>query len=455
MTGATNLTTGIPSLDRLMGGGIPARQVVLIAGQPGSGKTILAGQMAFAHATQGTPVLIATAASEPHTKILESLQAFTFFQRERVGRELFLLSVYPWLRKGPKETRELLLSSVRDRKARLLIVDGLRSLRDIWRDESVIREFLSEVGVGLASNDCTGVFTLEASPERILELPEAATVDGVLTLSSISSGMRRLRRIEVVKVRGRQHQAGAHSAHLGAGGFTVVPQLELSERVGAVPPLTTGRVPFGIGPLDDWLGGGVPSGGATLLVGSVGAGKSLLAASWARAGLAAGERVLFVSLQEHGDALLARAKGVGIDLRSDALDLWAPIPVALDADEVGTEIWNRATRFGARRVVIDGIEALEAAIDPPTRQADFFTALARGLRSEGRELLLTCDSIELQRLSLQRIVDNVLELRVAERGPEFRHELIAVKIRAGSAPLRPWSYAFTATGIATAGRQAS
>lgn len=455
MTADTNLTTGILTLDRLMGGGLPARQAILIAGQPGSGKTILAGQMAFAHASKGTPVLIATAASEPHSKILDSLHTFSFFQRERVGRELFLLSVYPWLRKGPKETRELLLSSVRDRKARLLVVDGIRSLREIWRDESVVREFLAEVGVGLATNDCTGVFTIEAPPDRVLELPESATVDGVLTLSTVRSGMRRTRRIEVVKVRGRHHNVGEHSAQLGPAGFNVIPQLELAERVTAVPPLTTGRVPFGIGPLDDWLQGGVPSGSATLLMGPVGAGKSLFAAAWARAGLAAGERVLFVSLQEPGDALVARAKGIGLDLRSESLDLWTPLPVALDADEVGSEIWNRASRFGARRVVIDGIEAVEAAIDPPTRRADYFTALTRGLRSEGRESLMTCDTEEARPMPLLRIVDNVLELRVVERGPDLRHEIVASKIRAGSAPARPWTYAFTAAGIESAGRQAS
>ena len=74
-----------------------------------------------------------------------------------------LLSLYPWLRKGLKETREMLLSSVRERRARLLVIDGLGSIRDVWRDDNQVREFLSEVGVGLATNDCTVACTMNGS----------------------------------------------------------------------------------------------------------------------------------------------------------------------------------------------------------------------------------------------------------------------------------------------------
>jgi RecA/RadA recombinase len=76
------LSTGVAELDRILGGGIPARQILLVAGHPGSGKTILAGQIAFASAARGDPVVLATAASEPHSKLIESLHGFGFFRRE-------------------------------------------------------------------------------------------------------------------------------------------------------------------------------------------------------------------------------------------------------------------------------------------------------------------------------------------------------------------------------------
>ena len=52
-TGLNRFATGIPNLDELLGGGIPAYAVVVLAGQPGTGKTILSQQILFANARAG------------------------------------------------------------------------------------------------------------------------------------------------------------------------------------------------------------------------------------------------------------------------------------------------------------------------------------------------------------------------------------------------------------------
>jgi circadian clock protein KaiC len=434
------LSTGVAELDRILGGGIPARQILLVAGHPGSGKTILAGQIAFASAARGDPVVLATAASEPHSKLIESLHGFGFFQRELLGREIVLLSVYPWLRKGVRETREMLLSSVRERRARVLVVDGLRSLQDAWRDESTLREFLAEVGVGLASSDCTGVLTLECAPDRILETAEAATVDGVIALHSIRSAMRRLRRIEVVKVRGRQHLPGEHVARLDESGFRIAVRLDALEPPEQPAVRREGRAAFGVAGLDAWLGGGLPGGGATLIAGDAGGGKTLLGAAFARAGAAGGERTLMVSLEEDKESLLSRARPVGLDLSpGDALSLWSPAPVALEPDEIAHQLLQRAAALNARRVVVDGVDMLEI---------QFHQALVRQIRGEGRDVLFTSHLAAASASPLWRAVDNLLELRIERRDGQVQRELWAVKVRAGNSPREPWRFNILArTGI--------
>lgn len=441
-------STGLPALDRVLGGGIPTRQVLLIAGQPGSGKTLLASQVAFAQAERGVPVLLATAASEPHTKLLESLQGFSFFNRDRVGREIFLLSVYPWLRKGVREAREMLLSSIRERRARLLVVDGLRSLRDVWREEAPIREFLAEVGVGLSSNDCTGLFTLEAAPERILELPEAATVDGVLTLGYERTGMARARRLEVVKVRGRSHLAGGHSASLGPSGFTLWPRLESLEGTeekgqGALPAPDSKprRVSLGFSGLDEHLGGGVSAGTVTALFGQSGGGKSVLAMAFARAGAAAAERTLFVSLQDDVESLADRALNLGVPLeQSEMLDLWSPAAIEVDADALAHAVLERAAKSGASRIVIDGAEVIDEALVPPARRHDFWMAFTRRLRASGRNVLLACTSPASEAPPFSRVVDNLFEAVLREEDRALVRELRAIKLRSGAAPGRSWRF---------------
>src|SRR5690348_12332796 len=79
MTTQVYLPTGVPNLDDIMKGGIPRGSLTLIIGVPGSGKTTLASQIAFASAHAGRTVLILTALSESTNKLLEHLRDFAFF----------------------------------------------------------------------------------------------------------------------------------------------------------------------------------------------------------------------------------------------------------------------------------------------------------------------------------------------------------------------------------------
>ena len=54
------LTTGVPGLDEIVGGGLPEYSFNIIAGEPGSGKTTLAHQFVFANATPERPALYFT-----------------------------------------------------------------------------------------------------------------------------------------------------------------------------------------------------------------------------------------------------------------------------------------------------------------------------------------------------------------------------------------------------------
>jgi circadian clock protein KaiC len=447
MTSDTQLlSTGIADLDHLLGGGIPARQILLVAGHPGSGKTILAGQIGFAAAGRGEPVVLATAASEPHSKLIESLQGFSFFRRDLLAREIVLLSMYPWLRKGVRETREMLLSSIRERRVRLLVIDGLRSLHDVWRDETSIREFLGEVGVGLASSDCTGVFTLECAPDRILETAEAATVDGVLTLDFTASVMHRLRRIEVVKVRGRHHLAGEHVARLGGSGFRIVPRIDALPPPSGAPARREGRALFGVSALDAWLGGGLPGGGSTLIAGAPGTGKTLLASAFARAGAAAGEPTLVVSLEEDAEAVLFRMRALGLELTPGRmLSVWSPSLIGLEPDEIAGELLERAEALSARRVVVDGVDVLQQIISPAGRRLEFDVALLQHLRAGGRDALFTSDLMDASTAPLARGVDNLFELRGERRGGQVQRELWAVKVRSAASPGDPWRFNISAS----------
>ncbi|HTE21055.1 MAG TPA: ATPase domain-containing protein, partial [Armatimonadota bacterium] len=53
----SRLSTGVPGLDTVLGGGLPEYSFNVIAGSPGSGKTTLAQQIVFAQASPERPAL--------------------------------------------------------------------------------------------------------------------------------------------------------------------------------------------------------------------------------------------------------------------------------------------------------------------------------------------------------------------------------------------------------------
>ncbi len=432
--------TGIPSFDLLLGGGIPQRQSVIVTGDPGCGKTILCSQVAFHAATRGLPVVLATVTSEPHDKLVDALSSFSFFRRELLGEKLFLVSAYASLKKGAKDARDTLLHTVRERGAKMLFIDGLRSIRDLWQDEARLREFLYELGIALAAMDCVGVFTTEYPLDKLMALPEATTVDGIVSLKVERQGARRLRRVEVVKLRGRPHLPGEHHFQIGAEGVEIIPRLETRVPVDPdfAPPPTRAR--FGLPEFDALMDGGLPSRSTTMLAGSMGIGKTLLAAHFAAEGARQGEKTLFFSFFEPPSALFARAQRIGLDVRRVVTDgmltlMYQP-PAELEADVVVDRILREVARQGIRRLVIDGLTDLELSIVDPERRRVFLAAFSAQLRVAGVTTLFTKEvpkiagtELDFSDTPIAILGENLLLLRHVELRGRIHRVLSILKMR--------------------------
>lgn len=443
MQAAQVVSTGIPVLDHLLGGGIPRRQVVIVTGEPGAGKTILCSQIAFGQAARGANVVIGTITSEPHDKLVEELKGFSFFDQSRVGNELFLLSAYPFLVKGPSEAKEVLLKTVRERKAKLLFVDGLRSLRDLWQDESVIRKFLYDLNIGLAQSDCIGLFTTEYDLQTLLGYPEATTVDGIVALSVKSLDERRIRRLQVVKLRGRPHTEGQHVAHITHDGLRIVPRLESLVPAHPRYELRAGKVPFGLPVLDKLLYGGLPLHSTTLMAGSTGIGKTLLALHFAAAARE-DSPALFVSFSEPAAKLIDRARAVKLDLTllvaAKRLTLLHRAAIEVEADDLAREILDEVDALGAKRLIVDGIGELLAALTVPARARRFASALIESLRMRGLTTIFVKEVPKIAGTDLDFsdtpeavIAENLLFLRHLELRGRLHRIISILKLRDGPA----------------------
>src|SRR5690348_5927482 len=449
--------TGVRDLDTLLGGGLPRGSLVLIMGLPGSGKTTLASQIAFTAARSGRRVLILTALSESTNKLIAHLGAFTFFDPALIGGPVQFLSLQGTLSDGLEATATIILAEARRMRADLVMLDGFRGMRSVGDAPQAAREFLYNLGTTLGTLGCMTLITSETDPRDPTFFPETTTADVILGLHYQLLGVRQYRGIEVVKSRAAAPLPGLHALTLTADGASVYPQLE--ERVsldavgddaqtqGAAPavdakPAATasgrGRITFDLPVLDAMLSGGIPRATCTLLAGSLGTGKTLLALHFALAGVRAGERVVFLGFRESREQLRQAAAPFGLGPELDralspggGLTFLEVPPIKVNADILGHRLLAELDQTGAQRLVVDSIAELERAIlrsPDPNRLEDYLAALLRAVRARSVTGLLIKETdkalaatLDFSADPLSLLAENVLLLQqLPFRGQLYR-----------------------------------
>jgi circadian clock protein KaiC len=433
------MATGVPNLDLVLGGGLLRGTIAMVIGPPGSGKTILAQQMAFRAAERGETALYFTGYSETHDKLLAHNRSLTYFRAEAIGAQVQMGSLPDLLERSAEEAQEAILGTAQARRASLVILDGFRSMRGFLTGEQAAAEFLYSLGAKLALAGSTLLVLVEGDARDRIRDPEQSVCDVILSLSRIVRGGGHRREIEVLKVRGAAPLAGLHPFRIDSDGMSVYPRLE-SVVPAESPPWTGERAGFGIPQLDSLTGGGLNVGTATLLAGTPGLGKTLLGLHFLNEGARRGERGLFVGFVETAVQLRAKASKFGIDLEhaqaQGRIELLTVPPHDLDADLVAWLIRERVEDLGVQRLVIDSATELQGGLTSPERAPMFMASLGAYLRSRNVTTLMTVDvpTIVGPELSfagnpLLGFAENLFLIRYVEFRGELHRVFAVLKMR--------------------------
>ena len=431
------LGTGNAQLDRILGGGVPTGSLVVIAGAPGTGKTILAQQICFSNGTPENRAIYYTTLSEPHSKMVRHLEGFDFFDRAKLGVTVELNHLSTLAREGDlaNAVGEVVRHSF-DVSPSVVVIDSTKALHEAMEHAEHFRQIVYDLASRIAHTNSVLIFVGEYSLTDVATAPEFAVADAIVYLSNESEGVLDQRLLRVLKLRGSDYLSGTHTYTIEPNGLAVYPRQEVMHAAAAIPGEQ--RVTTGVPGLDVMIGGGIPGTSVTLIAGPSGGGKTVIGLHFVAEGLRLGERCVYVSLQESEAQLLSKAHAFGWDFRSavakGALVVRHFEPVELNLDKAAADMVALADE-GVRRIVIDSMGELEHASHGSDRFPDHLWALMSGLRARGATVMVTSEtaaffgpSFELAR-GLSFVVDNVILLRYTELESEIRRALSVVKMR--------------------------
>lgn len=284
-------------------------------------------------------------------------------------------------------------------------------------------------------------------------------VDGLIELHDVLFGTQAERELEVRKLRGTDALRGRHSFRITDGGIVVYPRIEaLLARPSADEEWSDERCATGVNQLDAMLGGGIPRGTTTLVLGASGSGRTSLGLYFLSQS-SAEEPGLFFGLYEMPRRLRLKAAGLGIKL-DDLTEqghleiLWHP-PTEDVLDALGNRLLDAVRRRRVKRLVIDGLCGLqEIAADRPHRIGRFLTALANELRVLNVTTFYTAETqsligavIEGSTIGLSTIAENLILLRYVEIRSQLRRLISVVKMRDSDFDSSLREFRITSTGI--------
>jgi KaiC/GvpD/RAD55 family RecA-like ATPase len=222
------ISTGIPKLDSLLGGGFEQNSMVMITGGTGTGKTILSLHFVWEGLQKGEPCVFLSLEEEPDEIKADARQ--------------FGWDLEPYEKKGllriifhdPFETdvSSVLVNQIEYIKAKRLVVDSISMLGLYMKDQATVRKQLGKLMKSVKNTGCTSMIISEiVEDSKALSRfgVEEFVVDGVIVLNYLGIGEEANRSLQIRKLRRTKHgkdiypyKIGNRGIELAASGMPVI-----------------------------------------------------------------------------------------------------------------------------------------------------------------------------------------------------------------------------------------
>jgi circadian clock protein KaiC len=185
------------------------------------------------------------------------------------------------------------------------------------------------------------------------------------------------------------------------------------------------RISTGVAGLDQILKGGFIASRAYIVRGGPGVGKTIAGMHFLHTGMTSGERVLFISLDQERDQLLAESEMLGLPLeKAEFLDLTPEAetftemhtydifsPPEVERDPITKMISEKITEVKPQRIFIDGFSQFRHLASDAFHLRRLVQAFFRYATQNGSTILVSYDETDKCRdRDFQSVADGVITL---------------------------------------------
>lgn len=363
----TKVRTGIAGFDEITHGGLPRGRTTLLAGDPGSGKTLFALRFLAYGAQECQEPGIFVAFEETAGRIIANAEGFGWNLDEMQRDKLFFLDAQPTtdlMQSGNFDLIGMLAAlgaQIESMGARRVVFDAIDIVLALLPDEALRRREVYRLHEWLLDNQLTGIITAKANSGDTasfsgpLDYVQFMVDCSVILNHKVSQGVSQ-RNLRVLKYRGSSFDENESPFIIGKNGFDVALSRTLGRRDNEV---STERVSSGVDRLDTMLGGGYYRGASVLITGFPGTAKTTLSGAFAEAACKRKEKTIFFSFDSDGSEVVRNISSVGIRLNSyiknGLLRMVSARTISGSAETVLVHIKTLAREHEARCIVIDPV----------------------------------------------------------------------------------------------------
>lgn len=200
--------TGISGLDEMLNGGIPARRHVAVYGGPGAGKTSFGFEFLYRGAKLGENGLYISLEETPDDITENMRNTFPMLKDVPELIEGGQLEIVKPDKLELEEVANVLEERITSNDVKRAVIDSATMIKLSFKSEIEYRQTLFEFLSLLRNLDCTTMTTVEAktASRELLEYDiEHFVMDGIINLYNMGREDRRIRGLEIFKMRGTSH----------------------------------------------------------------------------------------------------------------------------------------------------------------------------------------------------------------------------------------------------------